>query len=305
MNTQLYKDEAPHRYTSNNIVHSGNDRINIQTTTTTTATVTAGDQYWGAAESPLNLSAAKRECRTYPPTDMSRTLHSKNYCNAYYGNRVEDYNRKYYYHNNGQKQSAGYYTQPDNRQKMSHTLAEPNRHVYQSGNVPSQCTRLENEKYKAYNNNDFSRTNHIGHTSVPHNSSGCYSNQANSGQMQYNGVYNNSMNTGYHPYGNHYHHNNGRVAGQPGNAVMSPGVLKGGKKRVKNMFTALFAHCQVCGDRATGFHYGADTCEACKVGVHCIFLFRIFHNKEMRQILSDLTEITCTLFKIFKFEQYR
>ena len=277
MNEQLYKDEeVPHRFTTNSLIHGGNDRINIQTTTSTTATVTAGDQYWGPADSPLNLSAVKRECRTYPPADMSRSLQghcsSKNYCNnTYYGNRVvEDYNRKYYYHH-GQKQSTGYYSQPDNRQKMSHGLPEPNRHVYQGGNAPSQCTRLENERYKTYNNNEFSRTSHIGHTSLHHNSSGNYNNQANSGQMQYNGVYNNnSMNSGYHPYGNHYHHSNGRVAGQHGNVVMAPGVLKGGKKRVKNMFTALFAHCQVCGDRATGFHYGANTCEACKVRVQFI-----------------------------------
>ena len=268
MNEQVYKDEAPHRYTTNSIFHADQDRINIQTTTSTTATVTAGDQYWGPADSPLNLSAAKRDCRTYPPAGMSRPLHSKNYCNTYYGNRSDDYNRKYYYHH-GQKQSTGYYNQPDNRQKMGHTLLEPNRHVYQSSTAPSQCNRLENDKYKTYSNNHFGRNSHIGQAHVHHDSSGNYSNQANSGQMQYNGVYNNSMNTGYHPYGNHYHHSNSRVAGQPGNVVMSPGVLKGGKKRVKNMFTALFAHCQVCGDRATGFHYGADTCEACKVGVLC------------------------------------
>ena len=264
MNEQVYKDETPHRYTTNSIFHAGHDRINIQTTTSTTATVTAGDQYWGPADSPLNLSAAKRDCRTYPPAGMSRPLHNKNYCNTYYGNRAHDYNRKYYYHH-GQKQSAGYYSQPDNRQKMGHVLPESNRHAYQSSNVPSPCTRLDNEKYKPYSNNDFSRN--IGHAHVHHENSGNYSNQANSGQMQYSGVYNNSMNTGYHPYGNHYHHSNGRVAGQHGNVVMTPGVLKGGKKRVKNMFTALFAHCQVCGDRATGFHYGADTCEACKVWV--------------------------------------
>ena len=67
----------------------------------------------------------------------------------------------------------------------------------------------------------------------------------------------------YHPYENLFKRTRrSRVPGQPGNMI---GVLKEGKKRVKNMFTALFAHCKVCGDRATGFHYGADTCEACKV----------------------------------------
>ena len=27
----------------------------------------------------------------------------------------------------------------------------------------------------------------------------------------------------------------------------------------------LLPPCRVCGDKASGFHYGANTCEACKV----------------------------------------
>ena len=26
--------------------------------------------------------------------------------------------------------------------------------------------------------------------------------------------------------------------------------------------------CKVCGDEASGFHYGVDSCEGCKVGVN-------------------------------------
>ena len=33
-----------------------------------------------------------------------------------------------------------------------------------------------------------------------------------------------------------------------------------------------YIQCAVCANKANGFHYGADTCGACKVGTGCLFL---------------------------------
>ena len=39
------------------------------------------------------------------------------------------------------------------------------------------------------------------------------------------------------------------------------------KSKEKTQKCPLLPPCRVCGDQATGFHYGATTCEACKVGL--------------------------------------
>lgn len=31
--------------------------------------------------------------------------------------------------------------------------------------------------------------------------------------------------------------------------------------------------CRVCGDKASGFHYGVHSCEGCKVGIFQIFFY--------------------------------
>ena len=53
----------------------------------------------------------------------------------------------------------------------------------------------------------------------------------------------------------------------------SPGGLSHGgeglSKRYK--YEPILPPCQVCGDNASGYHYGANTCEACKVGfLNCL-----------------------------------
>ena len=56
-------------------------------------------------------------------------------------------------------------------------------------------------------------------------------------------------------------------------STASPGGLPHGgeglSKRYK--YEPILPPCQVCGDNASGYHYGANTCEACKVG----FLLKI------------------------------
>ena len=223
------------------------------------------DQYWTQSDSPLNLSGVKRECGTYPHTASDLTaLYNKNYGNnnnSYYSNRIHDYKKQYYPSSHRQ---SDYYNQLDIQQKVGMSMPESNRHLYQTNNMSTSCARMGPDKYKAYT--EEYRNSHQGYQSVIYQNGGSFSTHTNNGQMHYSGAYNSTIHTSqYHPYGNQYNHNNNRVPMQNDTMIMSSGVLKGSKKRVKNMFTALFAHCQVCGDRATGFHYGADTCEACKV----------------------------------------
>lgn len=53
--------------------------------------------------------------------------------------------------------------------------------------------------------------------------------------------------------------------------------------------------CRVCGDNASGFHYGANTCEACKVSVGCrewLYIY-IYENEKLKWLFSnDFTKIT-------------
>lgn len=52
--------------------------------------------------------------------------------------------------------------------------------------------------------------------------------------------------------------------------------------------------CRVCGDNASGFHYGANTCEACKVSVGCReWLYIYMKMKSSNDFFSnDFTKIT-------------
>lgn len=56
--------------------------------------------------------------------------------------------------------------------------------------------------------------------------------------------------------------------------------------------------CRVCGDNASGFHYGANTCEACKVSVWVQRVFIHIYESENVKItyyLNDFTKLTINL----------
>ena len=51
---------------------------------------------------------------------------------------------------------------------------------------------------------------------------------------------------------------------------------KSGKPEMEHIWVdpeeGQYIQCAVCANKANGFHYGADTCGACKVGTGCFYL---------------------------------
>ena len=42
---------------------------------------------------------------------------------------------------------------------------------------------------------------------------------------------------------------------------------------------AMLPPCKVCGEKSSGFHYGVNTCEACKVSYHIEIQASVVQNK--------------------------
>ncbi|ETE67773.1 Peroxisome proliferator-activated receptor gamma, partial [Ophiophagus hannah] len=58
--------------------------------------------------------------------------------------------------------------------------------------------------------------------------------------------------------------------------------------------------CRVCGDKASGFHYGVHACEGCKANIFCVplFLLKGFFRRTIRlKLIYDRCDLNCRIHK--------
>lgn len=46
------------------------------------------------------------------------------------------------------------------------------------------------------------------------------------------------------------------------------------EKKQQNSYEPILPPCRICGAKATGYHFGAITCEACKVSSSCLLIIK-------------------------------